>query len=72
MATVAQLLGVWQAAMATGQTHHECLGVVERGGLVVEAVTADGGFNHVELFQLAITSKDSHHNCCCRVKHRAT
>lgn len=57
MATVAQLLRVWQVAMATGQTHHECLGVVEGGGLVEQAVGADGGFNHVELLQLAITTE---------------
>lgn len=55
MATVAQLLRVLQVAMATSQTHHECLGVVKGRGLVVQAVGVDGGFNHVELLQLAIT-----------------
>lgn len=49
MATVAQLLGVLQAALATGQAHHQCLGVVEGGGLVVQTVWADWSFNHVEL-----------------------
>lgn len=57
MATVAQLLRFRQVAMATGQTHHQGLGVVEGGGLVVQAVRADGGFNHVELLQLGITSE---------------
>lgn len=52
MATVAQLLRVLHVAVATSQTHHKCLGVVEGGGLVIEAVGADRGFNHVELFQL--------------------
>lgn len=57
MATVALLLRVRQVAMATGQTHHQSLGVVEGGGLVVQAVRADGGLNHVELLQLGITSE---------------
>ena len=48
MATVAQLLGVLQVTMATSQPHHGCLGIVERGGLVVQAV----GVKHVELLQL--------------------
>lgn len=52
MATVAQLLRVLKVAMTTSQTHHERLGVVEGGGLVIEAVRADGSFNHVELLQL--------------------
>lgn len=57
MTTVAELLRVLKVAMATGQTHHKCLGVVEGGGLVVQAVRADGGLNHVELLQLAITTE---------------
>ena len=57
MATVAQLLRVLKVAMTGSQTHHERLGVVEGGGLVVQAVGADGGFNHVELLQLAITTQ---------------
>lgn len=66
MATVAQLLRVLQAAMATGQTHHECLGVVEGGGLVIQAVGADGGFNHVELLQLARQKETSHMLLLCQ------
>jgi len=57
MATVAHLLLVLKVAMATSQTHHKRLGVVEGGGLVIQAVRADGGFNHVELLQLAITTR---------------
>ena len=53
MVTVAQLLRVLQVAVAGSQAHHECLGVVEGGGLVVQTVGADGGFDHVELLQLA-------------------
>lgn len=53
MATVAKLLRVLKVAVATSQTHHKCLGVVEGGGLVVQAVRADGGLDHVELLQLA-------------------
>lgn len=45
--------------MATSQTHHKRLGVVEGGGLVIQAVRADGGFNHVELLQLAITTESN-------------
>lgn len=56
MATVAQLL-VLQTAVAASQTHHKRLGVVQGGGLVIQAVRADGGFNHVELLQLAITTR---------------
>lgn len=61
MATVAQLLRVLQVAVATSQAHHERLGVVEGGGLVVQAVGADGGFDHVELLQLAITTERKCH-----------
>lgn len=50
--TVAQLLRVWQVAVATRQIHHEGLRVVEGGGLVVQAVGADGCLDHVELLQL--------------------
>ncbi len=57
MATVAQLLRVLKVAMATSQPHHKRLGVVEGGGLAIQAVGADGGFNHVELLQLAITAE---------------
>lgn len=63
MATVAQLLRVLKVAMASSQTHHKRLGVVEGGGLVVQAVGADGGFNHVELLQLAITTEKKYHSC---------
>lgn len=50
--TVAQLPRVWQVAVATRQIHHEGLRVVEGGGLVVQAVGADGRLDHVELLQL--------------------
>lgn len=74
MATVAELLRVLKVAVATSQTHHKCLGVVERGGLVVQAVGADGGLDHVELPQLAITTErhvTSADVFCCRcVYHR--
>lgn len=66
MVTVALLLLlllVWQAAVATGQAHHEHLGVVEGGGLVVQAGGADGRFHHVELLQLSITTEED--NRCC-------
>lgn len=53
MATVSQLLRILNVAMATSQAHHKRLGVVERGGLVVQVVRADGGLYHVELLQLA-------------------
>lgn len=56
MAAVAQLLGVLKAVVA-GQTHHESLGIVEGGGLVVNAVRTDGGLHHLELLQLEITGK---------------
>ena len=59
MATVAQLLRVLEVAVATSQTHHERLGVVEGGGLVIQAVGADGGFHHVELLQLVLTTETS-------------
>ena len=48
MATVAQLLGVLQVAVATHQTYHGCLGVVEGGALAVQTVVVC----HVELLQL--------------------
>lgn len=57
MATIAQLLRVLKAAMTTSQAHHKRLGVVEGGGLVIQAVRADGSFNHVELLQLTITTE---------------
>lgn len=69
MVTVALLLLLllWQAAVATAQAHHERLGVVEGGGLVVQAVGADGCFHHVELLQLSIATEED--NCCCGNKH---
>lgn len=74
MVTVAQLLLllllVWQAAVAAGEAHHECLGVVEGGGLVVQAVGADGGFHHVELLQLSITTEED--NRCCGARSCVT
>lgn len=68
MVTVAQLLRVLQVAMAGSQAHHKCLGVVEGGGLVVQALGADGSFDHVELLQLAITTKRKHHDGCCFIE----
>lgn len=71
MATVAQLLRVLGVAVATSQTHHKCLGVVEGGGLVVQAVGADGAFNHVELLQLATTTEGNNtHVVCVRSEAR--
>lgn len=75
MVTVARLLLlrllllVRQAAVAAGQAHHERLGVVEGGGLVVQAVGADGSFHHVELLQLSITEEE---NCCCGAERCVT
>lgn len=48
MATVAQLLGVLQVAVASRQTHHRCLGVAEGWALAVQTIAVD----HVELLQL--------------------
>ena len=48
--TVAQLLGVLQAA--AGESHHGGLGVVEGGALAEQAGRADGVLDHVELLQL--------------------
>lgn len=76
MVTVALLLLllvvllVWQAAVAAAQAHHELLGVVEGGGLVVQAVGADGCFHHVELLQLSIATEED--ICCCGNKHCVT
>lgn len=52
MVTEAQLLRVLE--VSAGQTHHERLGVVERGCLVLvrQAFGADGRLEHVELLQL--------------------
>lgn len=77
MVTVARLLLllrllrllVRQAAVAAGQAHHERLGVVEGGGLAVQAVGADGSFHHVELLQLSITTEE---NRCCGAERRVT
>lgn len=52
MATVTELLGVLQVAVATCQPHHGCLGVIQGGALAVQAVGADGTLNHVELLKL--------------------
>lgn len=61
MATVAKLLRILKVAMAS-QTHHERLGVVEGGGLVIQAVRVDGRLHHVELLQLEHNRKKYHNN----------
>lgn len=71
MVTVALLLLLaWQAAVAAGQAHHERLGVVKGGGLVVQAVGADWCFHHVELLQLSVATEED--KCCCGNKHCVT
>lgn len=54
MAGVIQLLGVLQAAMTAGKSHHGCLGVVKGGTRAVQAVGTNGVFYHVKLFKLKI------------------
>ncbi len=72
MATVTQLLRVLQIAVATSQAHHKCLGVVEGGGLVIQAVGADGGFDHVELLQLVITTEGNDTTAVAHIAHTVT
>lgn len=52
MAGVIELLRVLQAAMAAGEPHHSCLGVVESGAGAVQAVGTNGVFDHIKLFKL--------------------
>lgn len=51
MATVAQRLGVVQAAPC--EAHHSCLCIVEGGALAVQAIGADRVLNHIELLELS-------------------
>jgi len=52
VAGVAELRRVLQAAVAAGEAHHCCLGVVKRGAGAVQAVGTNGVFYHVKLFKL--------------------
>lgn len=52
VAGVAELRRVLQAAVAAGEAHHCCLGVVKRGAGAVQAVGTNGVFYHVKLFEL--------------------
>lgn len=52
MAGVTELLWVLETPVAPGQPHHGCLGVVEGRTGAVQAIGADGVFNHVELLEL--------------------